>query len=136
VRALLLVGEERFRPADLPEGVEAFDYAPYGALLPRARAVVHQGGVGTTAQVLRAGRPALVVPFSHDQFDNGSRIRRAGAGRVLPRPRYDAASAARELRALLDDESYTTRAAGLGRQIGSEDGASAAADAIEEVLRG
>jgi rhamnosyltransferase subunit B len=136
VRALLLIGEEQNRPASLPEGVAAFDYAPYGELLPRARAVVHQGGIGTTAQGLRAGIPALVMPFSHDQFDNGARVRRAGAGRVLPRSKYNPASAARELRALLADESYTTRAAEIGRQIRAEDGASAAADAIEEVLRG
>jgi UDP:flavonoid glycosyltransferase YjiC (YdhE family) len=134
-RALLLLGEQSNRPAGLPEGVAAFDYAPYGELLPRARAVVHQGGIGTTAQGLRAGVPALVVPFSHDQFDNGARVGRAGAGRVLPRPRYNAASAARELRALLTNESYTTRAAEVGRQVRSEDGATAAADAIEEVLR-
>jgi UDP:flavonoid glycosyltransferase YjiC (YdhE family) len=136
VRALLLVGEPQYRPEALPEGVAAFDYAPYGALLPRARAVVHQGGIGTTAQGLRAGVPALVVPFSHDQFDNGSRVERTGAGRMLPRSKYNAASAARELRALLTDESYTTRAAEVGRQVRSEDGATAAADAIEEVLRG
>jgi UDP:flavonoid glycosyltransferase YjiC (YdhE family) len=30
---------------------------------------VHQGGIGTTAQALRAGRPMLIVPFSHDQPD-------------------------------------------------------------------
>jgi MGT family glycosyltransferase len=134
VRALLLVGEKQYRPSDLPEGVAAFDYAPYGELLPRARAVVHQGGIGTTAQGLRAGIPALVVPFSHDQFDNGSRVVRTGTGRMLPRSKYNASSAARELRALLADESYTTRAAEVGRQVRSEDGASAAADAIEEVL--
>jgi UDP:flavonoid glycosyltransferase YjiC (YdhE family) len=136
VRALLLIGEETNRPADLPDWAAAFDYAPYGELLPRARAVVHQGGIGTTAQGLRAGIPALVVPFNHDQFDNGARVARVGAGRVLPRSKYKAASAAKELRALLADESYTTRAAEVGRQIRSEDGASAAADAIEEVLRG
>ena len=85
VRALLLIGEERNRPARLPEGIAAFEYAPYGELLPRARAVVHQGGIGTTAQGLRAGIPSLVVPFSHDQFDNGSRVARTGAGRWLAR---------------------------------------------------
>ncbi len=135
VRALLLVGEQSNRPFDLPEDVAAFDYAPYGELLPRARAVVHQGGIGTTAQGLRAGIPAIVVPFSHDQFDNGSRVERTGVGRMLPRSKYNAASAARELRALLADESYTTRAAEVGKQIRAEDGASAAADAIEEVLK-
>ncbi|MDT5294049.1 MAG: rhamnosyltransferase subunit [Acidobacteriota bacterium] len=137
VRALLLIGEERNRPAGpLPQGIAAFDYAPYSEVLPRARAVVHQGGIGTTAQGLRAGTPALVVPFSHDQFDNGARVARIGAGRTLARSRYDAASATRELRALLTDESYTARAAEVGRQVRAENGAAAAADAIEEVLKG
>src|SRR5215210_1572540 len=122
VRALLLIGEESNRPADLPKWAAAFDYAPYGELLPRARAVVHQGGIGTTAQGLRAGLPALVVPFSHDQFDNGSRVVRVGAGRMLPQTKYNASSAARELRALLADESYTTRAAEVGEQIRAENG--------------
>jgi rhamnosyltransferase subunit B len=135
-RALLLTGEPWNRPAELPEWAAAFDYAPYGELLPRARAVVHQGGIGTTAQGLRAGVPALVVPFSHDQFDNGARVVRVGAGRVLPRSKYNATRAAKELRALLSEESYTTRAAEVGRQIRSEHGAATAADAIEEVLRG
>jgi len=135
VRALLLIGEERNRPAQLPEGIAAFEYAPYGELLPRARAVVHQGGIGTTAQGLRASIPSLVVPFSHDQFDNGSRVARTGAGRWLARSKYNATTAARELRAMLTGESYTSRAVEVGRQVRSEDGAVAAADAIEEVLR-
>lgn len=135
-RALLLIGEERNRPAEaLPEGIAAFDYAPYGEVLPRARAVVHQGGVGTTGQGLRAGVPTLVVPFSHDQFDNGSRVERLGAGRTLPRAKYNAESAARELHTMLEDDSYAVHAAEVGRQVRAEDGASAAVDAIEEVLR-
>jgi rhamnosyltransferase subunit B len=135
-RALLLVGDERNRPATLPEGVAAFDYAPYGEVLPRARAVVHQGGVGTTGQGLRAGVPSLVVPFSHDQFDNAARVARLGAGRSLPRPKYNRESAARELRAMLGDKGYAERAAEVGRTVRGEDGASSACDAIEEVLRG
>lgn len=134
-RALLLIGEERNRPAEpLPEGVAAFDYAPYGDVLPRARCVVHQGGVGTTGQGLRAGVPTLVVPFSHDQFDNGARVARTGAGRTLPRAKYNAESAARELRAMIDDERYAVRAAEIGREVRSEDGARTACDLIEEEL--
>lgn len=135
-RALLLIGEERNRPGSLPRGVAAFDYAPYGEVLPRARAVIHQGGVGTTGQGLRAGVPSLIVPFSHDQFDNAARVARLGAGRALPRKRYDAKSAAKELSLVLGDESYANRAAEAGRIVRSEDGAAAACDAIEEVLRG
>ncbi|MCA1556078.1 MAG: glycosyltransferase, partial [Acidobacteria bacterium] len=134
-RALLLIGHERNRPAEpLPEGVAAFEYAPYGEVLPRARAVVHQGGVGTTGQALRAGRPALVVPFSHDQFDNGARVQRLGCGRVLPRTQYNAASAIRELRAILSDESYKNSAIEIGRRVQAEDGTRDACDAMEEVL--
>lgn len=134
-RALLLIGHERNRPAEpLPAGVAAFEYAPYGELLPRARVVVHQGGVGTTGQGLRSGRPALVVPFSHDQFDNGARVARLGCGRMLPRNDYNAARATKELRAILGDESYKTRAAEVGRRVEAERGTEAACDAIEEVL--
>jgi UDP:flavonoid glycosyltransferase YjiC (YdhE family) len=136
-RALLLIGHERNRPSEpLPEGVAAFEYAPYGEVLPRASAVVHQGGVGTTGQTLRAGRPALVVPFSHDQFDNGARVGRLGCGRMLARTRYNAASATRELRAILDDENYQVNATRVGRRVQAERGARDACDAIEEVLAG
>lgn len=134
-RALLLIGHERNRPAEpLPAGVAAFEYAPYSEVLPRARAVVHQGGVGTTGQGLRSGRPALVVPFSHDQFDNGARVARLGCGRMLARNEYHAASATRELGAILADESYHAHALEVGRRVEAEDGARTACDAIEEVL--
>jgi spore coat polysaccharide biosynthesis predicted glycosyltransferase SpsG len=46
--------------------------------MPRASVVVHQGGIGTTAEALRSGRPMLVVPFAHDQYDNAERVRRLG----------------------------------------------------------
>jgi UDP:flavonoid glycosyltransferase YjiC (YdhE family) len=134
-RTLLLIGHERNRPAEpLPAGVAAFEYAPYGEVLPRASAVVHQGGVGTTGQALRAGRPALVVPFSHDQFDNGARVARLGCGRMLARTSYNAASATRELRAILGDGNYQASATGIGHRVRAEDGTRAACDAIEEAL--
>jgi MGT family glycosyltransferase len=136
-RALLLIGHERNRPLEaLPEGVAAFEYAPFGEVLPRASVVVHHGGVGSTGQSLRAGRPQLVVPFSHDQFDNGARVARRGAGRMLPRPKYDAKSAARELQRLLGEPDYATRAAEAGRIVRGEDGARTACDLIEEKMFG
>lgn len=134
-RALLLIGHPRnMPPAPLPDGVAAFEYAPYGEVLPRACAIVHQGGVGTTGQTLRAGRPALVVPHAHDQFDNAARVARLGTARVLPRPKYNAPNATKELRQLLADPGYAQKAAETGRIVQSEDGARAACDAIEEVL--
>ncbi|HYO62654.1 MAG TPA: glycosyltransferase [Pyrinomonadaceae bacterium] len=136
LRALLLTGDAAHNPlpAPLPEGVAAFEYAPFGELLPRARAVVHQGGVGTTAQVMRAGRPMLVVPHSHDQFDNGERARRLGVARTLPRGRYNSRRAAAELRRLLDDPSHAVNAARVGERLRAENGVGNACDLIEELL--
>ena len=137
VRALLLVGHENYRPpGELPEGVAAFEYAPFGEVLPRAAAVVHHGGVGTTGQSLRAGRPQLVVPFSHDQFDNGARAARLGVARVLPRAKFDGRSAERELGELLHDQSYSVRAAEVGEIVRSENGAATACDLIETEMFG
>lgn len=134
-RALLLIGHPRnLPPENLPDGVAAFEYAPYSEVLPRACAIVHQGGVGTTGQGLHSGRPVLILPHAHDQFDNAARIERLGCGRVLPRPRYNARSAVRELEALLGDPRYTERAAETAVIVRQENGARAAADAIERVL--
>jgi len=134
-RALLLIGHSRNLPSEtLPDGVAAFEYAPYSEVLPRACAIVHQGGVGTTGQGLRSGRPVLILPHAHDQFDNAARIARLGCGRVLPRPSYNAKTAVRELEALLGAAHYAERAAETGLIVQQENGARAAADAIETVL--
>ncbi len=134
-RALLLIGHVRNLPTEpLPQGVAAFEYAPFSQLLPRARAIVHQGGVGTTGQALRSGRPVLIVPHAHDQFDNAARVVRLGCGRMIARPRYNAKNATRELGALLRNQDYFTKAEEVGRLVQSENGASSAVDAIEAVL--
>jgi rhamnosyltransferase subunit B len=58
-------------------------YAPFSWLLPRARALVHHGGIGSCAQALRAGIPQLIAPRAYDQFDNAMRIERLGVGLSL-----------------------------------------------------
>jgi rhamnosyltransferase subunit B len=48
--------------------------------------VVHHGGIGTTAEALRAGIPQLIAPYAFDQFDNGRRAQKLGVAEVvLPR---------------------------------------------------
>jgi UDP:flavonoid glycosyltransferase YjiC (YdhE family) len=135
VRAVLLVGAvARNRLAALPAGVAAFEYAPFSELFPRAAAIVHQGGVGTTAQAMRAGRPMLVMPYAHDQPDNAARVARLGIARVIARHRYTAGRAAAELNRLLGDPRYARRAAAVGAQVRAEDGVGAACAALERLL--
>jgi UDP:flavonoid glycosyltransferase YjiC (YdhE family) len=135
-RAVLLVGQDaRNRPATLPNDVVAFSYAPYSELFPRAVAIVHQGGIGTTAQAMRSGRPMLVMPYAHDQPDNAERLRRLGVARTITRQRYTPTRAAHELRQLLDNPAYSRRASEVGQKVRQEDGVWAACDALEGVLQ-
>ncbi len=134
-RAVLLAGPAAAAMTDLPEGCMAVPSASYHALFPRAAAVVHSVGVGTTAQALRAGRPQLAVPYAHDQFDNADRLRRLGVGEILPRGRVTPGRLVRALRHLLADAAMRGRAEEAGGRVAAEDGAGAACDAIEDLLR-
>lgn len=51
VRAVVLVGKalRNGLVGKLPDNVAVFEYAPHSRLFPRAAAVVHHGGMGTTA---------------------------------------------------------------------------------------
>lgn len=135
-RAVLLAGPDaaNLLARNLPPSIYVAAYAPYSQIMPYASVVVHQGGVGTTAQVLRAGKPMLVMPYSHDQPDNARRVERLGVARVVRRRQYSAETAERALRALLTDSSYARRAAQVAVQIRAEDGLNAACDAMEALL--
>ena len=134
-RALLLLGRNP-RPVGLPPSIFAWDYLPYAAIFPHAAAVVHQGGVGTTAQTMRAGRPMLVMPFAHDQFDNAARVTRLGIGREIARRSYRRDRVANELRILLNDPRYHETATEIGRRIRDEKPEELACAALERVIGG
>lgn len=130
-RAVLLVGPDG--DLTLAQGEKdaiAVPYAPYSLLFPRAAANVHQGGVGTTQQALRAGRPQLVVPHLGDQFDNGARVAARGVGAVLKRERFRAQAAAEVLGRVLGDAAVAERAAALGVLSAREDGAEVGAGLV------
>jgi len=135
-RAVLLIGDERNLPRSLPQGVIAVDYVPYQSLLPRACAVVHHGGVGTTSQALLAGVPTLIVPFAFDQSDNAEHAFRIGTSRTLYRKNYQAAKIAIELEELLRHPYYSQRALEVSQKLKRENGPARAADLIEQVLSG
>ncbi|MDQ3179315.1 MAG: glycosyltransferase [Acidobacteriota bacterium] len=134
-RAVLLYGVFNEIPKGVDENIIGFDYAPYSQIFPKAACVVHQGGVGTTAQVLRAGVPALIMPFSHDQPDNAARCERIGAARIISREKYTATTAAKQLRELLGDLSYKANAIETSEIVKAERGTQMACDAIEKILK-
>jgi rhamnosyltransferase subunit B len=137
VRAVLLTGGlERNRPRGATShDMLVVDRAPHQLLFPRAAAIVHPGGAGTLAQALRAGRPMLVVPHAHDQPDNASRVTRLGVARTVRRHAYRCARVTHELRTLLEDGGFRSRAAEVAATVRSEGGADAAAAEIDAIAR-
>jgi rhamnosyltransferase subunit B len=137
-RTLLLAGpdfQERVSIASNDDVLVAA-YAPFSALFPRAAAIVHQGGIGTTAQALRSGKPMIVMPFSHDQPDNAARVKRLGTGDVIPRRKYRADRVSRTLQHLLSDSAVLRTASEIGTAIQAEHGITSAADALERLYPG
>ena len=131
-RAVLLTG------CDAPTRVEGdifrCAYAPHSLLFPRASVIIHHGGIGTTGQALRAGKPQLVVPHMGDQNDHAHRIQRMGIGYAIKPRRFSADRAEPIIAELLSNDSYRNTAAAIGARIARERGADAGADAVVDYL--
>lgn len=122
-------------PENLPKDIIATNYAPYSKIFPHACVIVHQGGIGTTAQALQAGCPTLIMPYTYDQPDNAARVKRLGTSRTIFRKQYSASRVAQELSKLLDNPNYAAKSAEIGRIIQAENGVGVACDAIEKQLQ-
>ncbi|MEU1420679.1 nucleotide disphospho-sugar-binding domain-containing protein [Kitasatospora sp. NPDC005751] len=81
-RVAAVAADPALRDAD-PERLHVASVIPQQELLPHASAMVHHGGNNSFTECLHAGVPALVLPFSSDQFAIAHDAERAGAGRCL-----------------------------------------------------
>jgi sterol 3beta-glucosyltransferase len=129
LRSLLLVGHEANRAA-LAGRDGVFTFAPIADVLPRCRAVIASGSLGTVAATLSAGVPIVVVPQLFDQVWHGDRVQRLGVGRMALRT----ASVGRAVRSVVGDASHAERARALAARMADEDGAGALADAVTSVV--
>lgn len=118
-RAIFLTSHRAQVPPDLPASVHWQPYVALAALLPQVAALVHHGGIGTTAEALRAGVPQLVVPFAWDQFDNAARVGHLGVGRSLPASRAGVRRLAQQLKALLASDAVHAQARRVAARFAS-----------------
>lgn len=124
LRAVFLVGKT---PNRIPEAARTdpriliSTYEPFSQLFPRAAAIVHQCGVGTTAQALASGRPQILVPFAHDQPDNARRVVALGCGLSIPARRLSVSRMVQRLNEVLNTPAFADRAREVQRdmQVGS-----------------
>ena len=131
-RGLLLTGWGGLAATSVPENVFVLESAPHSWLFPRMMAVVHHGGAGTTAEGLRAGVPAVIVPFVFDQPFWGARVRALGVGPApLPLKRLTADRLAHAITSAVTDPGMKQRARTCGATIRAEDGVGNAVRAVE-----
>jgi len=134
-RGVLVTGWGGLSTADLPHpsaGLFTLDSIPHAWLFPRAAAVVHHGGSGTTGAGLRAGVPSVLVPHAGDQPLWARRVAELGVGpRPIPRRQLTAERLAAAITSAVTDERMRARAAALGERIRAEDGVGRAIEVIE-----
>jgi UDP:flavonoid glycosyltransferase YjiC (YdhE family) len=119
-----------------PANVEMHQYLPHDEIMPSASLVVGHGGHSTTMRALAHGVPLLIMPM-HRMADMpmiGKAVSAAGAGRVLPKT-ASAEEIRSAVRSLLQDPSYRHAAGAIGARLRSRNGAIAAADEVEGLLK-
>lgn len=133
MRAILLTGRESVAQSD-PSIFEC-TYAPHSRIFPNAAAIIHHGGIGTTGQALRAGKPQLVVPHMGDQNDHARRIVQLGVGLTIKPVRFTINEAIAVLSTLLSNQDIRYEAMRIGAFIAAEDAPAAATSFIAQELR-
>ncbi|HET7012222.1 MAG TPA: glycosyltransferase, partial [Anaerolineales bacterium] len=131
-RAVLYAGPRgQLALPDSPQWLIVHDI-PFDWLFPRVDAIVHHGGAGTAAQVARAGKPSIAVPYFPEQHFWSRQIHRAGGGSPpIARRALTSERLATEIDKALHDPSRAEKAAFLGTQVRAETGLSTAVTFIE-----
>ena len=116
--------------------IKVISGAPYEKLFPFVKAVVHHGGLGTTAECLRAGKPMMVCPILHpvgDQQFWGELAEQKGlAVKPVPMSKMTEERFLKGIRALLTNEQLYFNAQKIKGLICHEDGIGKSVKEIEK----
>jgi UDP:flavonoid glycosyltransferase YjiC (YdhE family) len=125
------------KPVPVPVKVAAntrlVEWISYSRTMPRCALVICHAGHGTMVRALASGAPVLTVPHAGDMAENAARADWAGVGVRLPWRLLAPQSIRLVVRHALSDVRLAQRAAELAEWAGNHDGASAAADLVEEL---
>jgi UDP:flavonoid glycosyltransferase YjiC (YdhE family) len=133
-RAIVSEGWGGMKAQQHPKTVCTVGSIPHSWLFPRMAAVVHHGGGGTTAAGLRAGVPAVILPFFGDQPFWARRVHEMGVGpQPIPRRRLTVDRLADAIRSAVSSSEMRRRAAQLGERIRDENGIGRAVDVLQRM---
>jgi UDP:flavonoid glycosyltransferase YjiC (YdhE family) len=132
---VLATWNRRPLPGPLPVafGQRLVEWVSYSRTMPGCALVICHAGHGTLARALSCGVPVLAVPHAGDMNENAARVDWAGAGVRLPWRLLGAPTLRLAVRRALADPSLRGRAAELGQWSASHDGATRAAELVEQL---
>ncbi|WP_231706957.1 glycosyltransferase [Tsukamurella sputi] len=135
VRGIVQSGGAGLRAAER-DGVLNIGAVPHEHLLPRAAALVHSCGAGTSGAALRAGVPTVPLPSpGGDQLFWARRLHALGAATApVTRTKVTVSTLTQAIRAAVDEPSYRAAAGALSSAIATEDGAGAVVSAVERAI--
>ncbi len=111
------------------------DYIDFEYALPKCRAIVHHGGIGTLSQAVRAGIPQLIRPIKYDQPDNANRIYQLGLGAFIFPDHFKAGDASKILKAMIDAAPQNRALAIYSADIKRSNAIEKACDLIEKKIK-
>jgi sterol 3beta-glucosyltransferase len=108
---------------------------PYSLLFPQVRAILHHGGIGTTAACLRAGKPFWICPILYpvgDQLFWGLQAYKIGVAlKPIPLSKLDLWQFVERVGVLLSEKELYAKASAVKELIEKENGIEAAIEKIE-----
>jgi rhamnosyltransferase subunit B len=121
-------------PAELPPAVRWYPSLPFATLMPYVAAVVHHGGILTSARAIASGTPQVVLAHGADRPDNARRLRALGLAEWLPAARWQVDAVAGLVERVLAEPAYREKARALATTIDPDQAATAACVQLEALL--
>ena len=119
----------------VPQNAKLVEWISYSDTMPHCAAVISHAGHGTVVRSLACGAPVLAVPHSGDMGENAARVDWAGVGVRLPWRLLGPRTLRLALHRLLDSPELGSRAGALAGWAAANDGATRAAELVEELAR-
>merc|ERR1712048_275245 len=97
------------------------DHVNHNKLFPKCSCIVSHGGAGTTAAMIRSGRPCIVTPVWWDQVFFGDRLEAIGCGKRGPHfAKLTGDKLAELIKDVTTDGSYAAKAKEVREKLMSE----------------